>query len=162
MALEFLKDLAEDLVTLEVATLTNKEDAPINLVTTLEPAQTADLEETKGKVDAAKNKLITAIKAGDRTKIRAAKKVVRAREKDLNELEKALGVYDPKDIFSKIKAGLVQADVVAYSRFELEGDSINFITSQESLQGLAEKHKDMVAAAQESRKTLFDTVLKRG
>ncbi len=162
MALQFLKDLAEDLVTLEVATLTNNQEKPIDLKIVLSDEQKAARKAAQDGVTAAKNDLIAAIKAGKRPEIRKQKKIVKAKEKDLSELEKAFGIYDPKDIFSKIKAGLTQSDVVAYSRFELEGDSINFITSQDALQDLAEKHKDMVSAAQESRKALFDTVLKIG
>ncbi len=162
--LDFLKDTVEDLVTLEVATLTNPTDEKIPLKKELKDAEDAKLKAAEKDVSDARNKLITKITAADsdskRKDIRNAKKVVKEKQKVLNELKDALGVFDPKDIFSHIRANLTEAELVAYSRFELEGDSVNFINNKESLQGIAAAHKEMVGASQEARKALFDTVAK--
>jgi len=61
-------------------------------------------------------------------------------------------------IFDAVKASLNQSNLVGYSRFELDGDSVNFVSQDESLADLVEEHKVMVSAAQEARKTLFDSV----
>jgi hypothetical protein len=63
-----------------------------------------------------------------------------------------------KDIFTAVKGSLKQANLVGYSKFELDGDAINFINQDDSLSGLVDEHKIMVSAAQESRATLFDAV----
>ena len=62
------------------------------------------------------------------------------------------------EIFTNVKKSLKQANLIGYSKFELDGDSVNFINQDENLASLVEEHKVMVAAAQEARKTLFDAV----
>ena len=62
------------------------------------------------------------------------------------------------DIFADVKANLNKSNLVGYSRFELEGDAVNFINQDEGLASLVEEHKAMVSAAQEARKTFFETV----
>jgi hypothetical protein len=67
---------------------------------------------------------------------------------------------DTAGIFKAVKESLNQSNLVGYSRFELDGDSVNFVSQDESLASLVEEHKVMVSAAQEARKTLFDSVFK--
>lgn len=62
------------------------------------------------------------------------------------------------DIFNDVKASLNQSNLVGYSRFELDGDSVNFINQDEGFASLVEEHKVMVSAAQEARKTFFEAV----
>ena len=163
---EKILNAAEDLVTLEVATLTNKSSDALSLSPDLTPAQQTQLDASNKAVDDAKKELLKEIKSNEsdrkkkRQAIRSAKDVLKEAEKQLGEVQKALGIYDPKDIFSKIKANLSEAELVAYSRFELEGDSINFITDKEDLKELADSHKDMVAASQEARKAIFESARK--
>lgn len=65
---------------------------------------------------------------------------------------------ETKDIFKSVKASLNQSKLVGYSKFELDGDSVNFVNQDEELASLVEEHKVMVSAAQEARKTLFESV----
>lgn len=169
VVLEFLKDAVEDLITLEVATLTHPTDEAIPLKRTLDEGEQAKLDAVEADLNSAQNNLVDIISAPvqndeenkqRRTNIRAQKKVVKEHKKIVDEIKDALGIYDPKDIFSKIRAKLDNAELVAYSRFELEGDSVNFINNKESLKDIAASHKDMVAASQEARKALFDMVSK--
>lgn len=169
---DFLLDAVEDLVTLEVATLTNKEDKPLNLDKNIPKDKTSEEYKTyydsQEKVKTKRTELLKVIenktnpvtdKKELRKKIREAKKTLKEAEKQFEEVNKALGIYDPKDIFSQIRSNLNKADLVAYSRFELEGDSVNFINSKENVKDLIPEHKSMVAASQEARKALFDTAL---
>lgn len=159
--LEFLKDAAEDLLALEVATLTNPTDAPIPLKRELSDDEQAKLTAAEQTVITKRAALVQLVSddAG-RPEIRAARQALRDAKKAVSELKEALGVYNPKDIFSAIQSNLTAAELVAYSRFEIEGDSVNFVNNKESLQDIAASHKDMVAASQEARKALFDTVKK--
>lgn len=59
-----------------------------------------------------------------------------------------------KEIFNVIKQSLKDSgELVGYTRFELDGDTINFVSNQTTQETvfLLEGHKSMVAAAQESR-----------
>lgn len=62
------------------------------------------------------------------------------------------------DIFTAIRANLNQSKLVAYTKFELDGDAVNFINSNEELVPLVEKHAALVSSALETRKTLFESV----
>ncbi len=164
--LDFLKDVVEDLVTLEVATLTNPSDKPIPLKRGLSDAEKAQLETAEAALTTAREELIKQIETSEdpaddkkrRKEIRAAKKVVKERKKSLEELKDALGIFDPKDIFSHIRGRLTSAELVAYSRFELEGDSVSYVNNKQALQGIVASHKELVTASQQARKTLFETV----
>ncbi len=160
-ALKFLKDAAEDLLALEVATLTNPTDAPIPLKRELTDDEKAKLAAAEQAVTTKRAALVQLVsdEAG-RPQVREARKALRDAKKAVSELKDALGVYNPKDIFSAIQSNLTAAELVAYSRFEIEGDSVNFVNNKESLKDIAASHKDMVAASQEARKALFDTVAK--
>ncbi|GAB5528076.1 MAG: hypothetical protein Roseis2KO_59480 [Roseivirga sp.] len=159
--LDFLKEAAEDLLALEVATLTNPTSAPIPLKKPLPDGGQAKLDAANAKVDSARDALVQLISNnGERSEIRAARKALRIAKKELSELEEALGVYNPKDIFSAIQTNLDNGELVAYSRLEIEGDSVNFVNNKESLKDIVASHKDMVAASQEARKALFDAVAK--
>lgn len=67
-----------------------------------------------------------------------------------------------KDVFKKIKDGLTTSTLVGYSRFEVEGDAMNYINSDlgEDKKYLIDAHNAMVEGAQKSRKDFFDFVLK--
>ncbi|GEM_PF-4088438 len=159
--LDFLKDAAEDLLALEVATLTNPTDDPIPLKRELTDDEKTKLSNAEGVVTTNQATLVQKISSNaDRSEIRDARKALRQAKKALSELKDALGVYNPKDIFSSIQSNLTSAELVAYSRFEIEGDSVNFVNNKESLKDIVASHKDMVAASQEARKALFDTVAK--
>ncbi|MPQ46965.1 hypothetical protein GCQ56_08040 [Marinifilum sp. N1E240] len=62
------------------------------------------------------------------------------------------------DIFTAIRAKLDQSDLVAYTRFELDGDAVNFINKKEEMAALVEEHSLLVDSALETRKTLFNTI----
>lgn len=157
--LDFLKDVVEDLLALEVATLTNPTNTPIPLKRPLTDGQQTELTKAETNVSTKRDALVVLISSGaDRKDIRAARKALRVAKKGLDELKDALGVYNPKDIFSAIQGNLTEAELVAYSRFEIEGDSVNFVNNKESLKDIVASHKDMVAASQEARKALFNTV----
>lgn len=177
---QWISEITDDLSSLEVATLTKLtgRTGSLKLVDEPKAKQLETLEEFKKKVEAAQTKLLALLgeplnltadenseefldEKKKRVQIRAAKKVLREAERQLKETEKALGIYDPKDLFSKIRAALPDAHLVAYSRFELEGDSMNFINSNPAVQSLVNSHHHIVAASQEARKALFDIALKR-
>ena len=65
-------------------------------------------------------------------------------------------------VFDTIKSSLTTATLVAYSRFEVEGDAMNYINSDlgEDKKYLIDGHNSMVEGAQKSRKDFFDFVLK--
>ncbi len=69
---------------------------------------------------------------------------------------------NPKEVFKTIKAALVSSTLVGYSRFEVEGDAMNYLNSDlgEDKKHLIEGHNAMVEGAQKSRKDFFDFVLK--
>lgn len=162
--LDYLKEVAEDLTSLEVATFTNKANTDITINgEDLTPAQKTTVEQAKQKLTTAQTELLTAYEGGQKDIIKNKKQAVKQAEKNLSGIEDALGIYDPKDIFSRTRATISTDNnsvLVAYSRFEIEGDSLNFISNNERTKDLTTNHKEMVAAAQESRQALFDTVLK--
>lgn len=176
---QWISEITDDLSSLEVATLTKLTGRTGSLPLMEEPTpdQQRTLDDAKAKVKGEQDNLLAVLaksipenltkqkereaKKKKRDDIRDAKKVLREAERQLKETEKALGVYDPKDLFSKIRAALPDAHLVAYSRFELEGDSMNFINSNPAVEQLVNKHHHMVAASQEARKALFDVALKR-
>ena len=161
----WINGILEDLSSLEVATLTTSVK-PLDLNDKkLSKAQDEDLKAANVNVENARKALLDAIKSTEekkkkRDKIRTAKDELREAKKQLDETRQALGLYDPKDLFSKIRAELPQADLVAYSRFELEGDSTNYINNNPAVESLVDKHDTMVAASQEARKAIFDTALR--
>jgi hypothetical protein len=63
------------------------------------------------------------------------------------------------DIFSSIRQNLSQADLVAYTRFDLGGDAVSYVSKSEEVTDLADKHALMVESALETRKTLFNTII---
>ena len=65
-----------------------------------------------------------------------------------------------KEIFESIRAGMANAELVAYSRFELEGDSINYINNTPEVLNLVERHDEYVLAAQTARSEFFATAIK--
>ncbi|BDD03791.1 hypothetical protein [Aureibacter tunicatorum] len=62
------------------------------------------------------------------------------------------------DIFTKVQASLGSADLVAYTKYELDGDSVNFITQNENLTRLVNEHNELVKSSLETRKVLFNTI----
>ncbi|TDF38217.1 hypothetical protein EYS14_11015 [Alteromonadaceae bacterium M269] len=159
MAFDRLKQIAEDLITLEVTTLTSVNNTPISLVA--DDIDDTPLVAAKNELSAAKTQLVADIQAGDSATIKASKQKVKDAEGKIRDLEKALGVYDPKDIFSRIQGQLgtnENIQLVAYSRFEIEGDSVNYVNNNDALKGLVSSHGELVAASQESRKALFEFV----
>lgn len=171
---QWISEITDDLSSLEVATLTKLSGTTgsLSLVKEVSPnsKEGKALSAAKATVLAKQDELLDVLalplseeldKKEKRVKVREAKRSLREAERQLKETEKALGIYDPKDLFSKIRVALPKADLVAYSRFELEGDSMNFINSDPAVEQLVNKHHHMVAASQEARKALFDIALKR-
>ncbi len=163
--LDFLKDIVEDLATLEVVTLTNPAGGPLDLGIPDEKAD-PDIQEIVAKIDAEREELIKLIKSTSdaakkkerKTNIKNKRKVIKELDNELNQMREAKGIYKASEIIKKVRANLTDGQLVAYSRFELEGDSVSFITDDEQLSALTESHKDLVAASQEARKALFETV----
>ena len=67
-----------------------------------------------------------------------------------------------KKVFETIRGALTTSTLVAYSRFEVEGDAMNYTNSDlgEPKKYLIEAHNSMVDGAQKSRKDFFEFVLK--
>ncbi len=63
------------------------------------------------------------------------------------------------DIFTAIRQNLAQADLVAYTRFDLGGDAVSYVSKSEDGAALADKHALMVESALETRKALFSTII---
>ena len=70
-----------------------------------------------------------------------------------------LTVGNSGDIFAAIRQNLAQADLVAYTRFDLGGDAVSYVSKSEDATALADKHALMVESALETRKALFNTVI---
>ena len=158
---QFILDTIEDLATLEVATLTNKAEIPLDLTDKIVEDPDGNLKSAQKKVDNSKKELLKLLnESAERDKIRKKKVALKTAEKQLDEIKRTMGIYDPKDIFSKIRSQLNEGELVAYSRFEIEGDSINYVSSLDYVKELIKEHKNMVAASQEARKALFDTAIK--
>ncbi len=166
---EWITTAVDDLVSLEVTTLTKKGALDLSLKK-LEGSDKTAFDNAYKEVEDARKKLLTILKtpptdsdtdgSAKKGKIRAQKKVLREAERQFDATKKALGIYDPKDIFSQVRSKLMGADLVAYSRFELEGDSVSFINSDPEVQDLVAKHNELVTASQAGRKTLFETALR--
>ncbi len=62
------------------------------------------------------------------------------------------------DLFEAIRASLTQSSPVAYTKLELDGDTINYISNDPALAALVDKHTAFVNTAVESRKTLFTSI----
>ena len=67
-----------------------------------------------------------------------------------------------KAVFDTIKNSLTTSTLVGYSRFELEGDAMNYVNDAlgADKKYLIDGHNAMVEGAQKSRKDFFDFVLK--
>jgi len=48
---------------------------------------------------------------------------------------------------------------VAYTRFDLSGDAVSYVSKNEEVAALADKHALMVESALETRKALFNTII---
>lgn len=66
-----------------------------------------------------------------------------------------------KKLFEGIRKRLNDSTLVGYSRFEIEGDSINYVNSDlgAGKKHLLEGHSALVEGAQKSRKDFFEFVL---
>jgi hypothetical protein len=66
------------------------------------------------------------------------------------------------EVFKTIKEKLTTSTLVAYSRFEIDGDAMNYINSDlgADKKYLIDGHNSMVEGAQKSRKDFIDFVLK--
>ncbi|WP_298516240.1 hypothetical protein [uncultured Kordia sp.] len=66
-----------------------------------------------------------------------------------------------KKVFETIRGALTTSTLVGYSRFEIEGDAMNYTNSDlgEGKKYLIDAHNSMVEGAQKSRKDFFDFVL---
>ena len=164
--LDFLKDIVEDLATLEVVTLTNPAGETLDLDIPDEKAD-PDIKAIVAKIDTERDELIKVINSTEseadkkkerKTNIKNQRKVIKELDKELEQMREVKGIYKASEIFKVVKSKLTGGQLVAYSRFELEGDSISFITDDEQLSALTESHKDLVTASQEARKALFETV----
>lgn len=69
---------------------------------------------------------------------------------------------DGKEVFTTIKNSLTTSTLVGYSRFELEGDAMNYLNTDlgPDRKYLLDGHNAMVEGAQKSRKDFFEFVLK--
>ena len=69
---------------------------------------------------------------------------------------------DHKKVFEIIRSRLTTSTLVGYSRFEMDGDAMNYTNSDlgEPKKYLLDAHNSMVEGAQKSRKDFFDFVLK--
>lgn len=72
------------------------------------------------------------------------------------------GEFTSSKVFASIRKGLPTATLVGYSKFEVDGDTLNYINSDlgESKKYLIDGHSTLVEGAQKTRKDFFDFVLK--
>lgn len=68
---------------------------------------------------------------------------------------------DSKTVFKTIKDSLTTSTLVGYSRFEVEGDALNYTNSDlgDDKKYLLDNHTALVEGAQKTRKDLFDFFL---
>ena len=145
-----LKAAVKDVATLEVATLTS--DTGLSLEHDMTDDQKTQLADARTAVATTKTAYETNATPANKTALTQALDT-------LSDVEKSIGLYDPTNIFSRIQVALgtsSSVELVAYTRFELDGDSVNYINREnESLVGT---HTQLVATARESRAALFNTV----
>jgi hypothetical protein len=63
-----------------------------------------------------------------------------------------------KEVFTAIRNSLTQSELVAYTRFELDGDAVNFISGDTANAPLIDKHTLLVTSALATRKALFESI----
>lgn len=68
---------------------------------------------------------------------------------------------EQKNVFEQIRSNLTTSTLVAYSRYEVEGDAMNYTNADlgEDKKYLLDAHNAMVIGAQQSRKDFFEFVL---
>ena len=162
MAFERLIEIADDLLNLEVATMTSSEG--ISLEPEVTPEEEAQLTAGVETLKTARQSLTQAISdaGGDSTPaVKAAKKELKSATQALVALQDSIGIFDPRNTFARILAKLgktPKVELVAYSRFEIEGDSVSYISRDDANQDLVASHGKLVEASQQSRKALFEFV----
>ena len=63
------------------------------------------------------------------------------------------------DIFKNIRAGLAQEELVGYVKFEVDGDTVAYVNSNDVYAEVLEYHKEMIKAGQQTRKNIYDTIV---
>ena len=162
MDISKLTQAFDDITSLEVATVTS------NDAISIQPQITGDnktaLDQLQQDVDTAKQELSTAVTAGTTgDALTAAQTKVQNAKDALADKQKTLGVFDPKDTFTNIQAVIgtnTNVQLVAYSKFELGGDSLSYVTNNQELQSLVASHSKLVESSQASRAALVDTIKK--
>lgn len=155
--INIIQEAAEEITDLEVATL---HGGDIVLDSAIDAAAKAEIEqkidEQRKKVDATRSAWLA---AEERADARKKKREFRAARRRLNELESELLAVSPADIFGKIQNALGKAATAGYSKFQANGDSVNFLNSTlgEEAQFLLDAHKQNVETAQAARQRLIDT-----
>ena len=68
---------------------------------------------------------------------------------------------DPKNVFESVRNSLTSATLVGYSRFEIDGDAMNYTNNNLGAKEaeLVQAHKDLVVEARKSQKDMFDFAL---
>ena len=70
--------------------------------------------------------------------------------------------FTSRELFKIVREGLTRSDLVGYSRFEIEGDTLNYLNSDlgDGKKYLTENHNTLVEGAQRTRKDFFEFVVK--
>ena len=153
-----LINVAKDVTTLEVATTTST--AGVTLVPDLSEEQKTQLETARQNL-LQKRTALSQVQSSDEAAYQAAKAAVQDADTQLSDLQDAFGAFDPSNTFARILAQLGNSsavNLVAYSRFELDGDAVNYISNDDAYQSLVKSHADLVASSQASRTALFNFV----
>lgn len=152
-----IKEAIEDITSLEVATL-HGNDIPLD--SGIDQKVKAEIEKKITAQRETVNASRTAwLNEEDRSEGRKKKREFRAARRRLNELESELLAVSPADIFGKIQNALGQAATAGYSKYEVNGDSVNFLNSSlgDDGQFLLDAHKQNIETAQAARQRLIDT-----
>lgn len=62
-------------------------------------------------------------------------------------------------VLDKIRGSLTRADLAAYTVYEMDGDSINFISQDEKMAELVKQHNELVKSSLETRKAFFTSIV---
>lgn len=81
---------------------------------------------------------------------------------DLSDAVDGNGNIVNKQVFQKIRNSLTSSVLVGYSRFEVEGDAMNYMNSElgEDKKHIVDGHNALVEGAQKTRKDFFDFIKK--
>lgn len=78
---------------------------------------------------------------------------------DLNFTDDDGKAVTSNQVFNGIRTLLAKKELVGYVRFEIDGDTVAFVNNDQKYDSVLEYHKEIIKAAQSSRKAVYDTIV---